>query len=227
MGMRSGFSLIELLVSVGMIALLISLLLPVLGNARDSAQAVDCISQQKQLRTAWEGVLIDRKGRYPITESAIADERWDVLMLRSMGFDLSQTRPFMACPTAQDVYGDLTLTQGYTSYGANVRWGDGGAAGDNEDRNIDTLLVPSTYPVWSDTAAFNVIQPPIIYDVIGKTPTEHWRMGFIHPQDVCNVTWADGHVSGVNPASLGFEVDSIGTPVFFLNRPVSRRLAMR
>jgi prepilin-type N-terminal cleavage/methylation domain-containing protein/prepilin-type processing-associated H-X9-DG protein len=61
----TGFTLVELLVVVGIIAILISILLPALNRARDKARAVQCASNMRQLFVYSAMFAQDNKGRLP------------------------------------------------------------------------------------------------------------------------------------------------------------------
>jgi prepilin-type N-terminal cleavage/methylation domain-containing protein len=62
---RRAFTLVELLVVIAIIALLIAMLLPVLGRAKEQADRVVCLSNHKQLLLAVAFYANDNKGKIP------------------------------------------------------------------------------------------------------------------------------------------------------------------
>jgi prepilin-type N-terminal cleavage/methylation domain-containing protein len=62
---RSAFTLVELLVVIGVIALLIAILLPVLNKARDLAMRTKCLSQIRQIGAGMVMYANDHRGFFP------------------------------------------------------------------------------------------------------------------------------------------------------------------
>ena len=69
LGKFRGFSLVELLVAVGIIALLIGILLPSLSKARRAARSVACKAKLEQIGVAFQMYLNDHHFKYPLAPS--------------------------------------------------------------------------------------------------------------------------------------------------------------
>lgn len=68
---RTAFTLIELLVVISIIAVLIALLLPAMNRARESARAVQCASNMRQIATLLAQYVGGNRGNYPWTPAGL------------------------------------------------------------------------------------------------------------------------------------------------------------
>lgn len=66
---RTAFTLVELLVVIGVIALLIAMLLPALAKARAAALSANCLSNLRQVYTGFQMYSADHRGDIPVMRS--------------------------------------------------------------------------------------------------------------------------------------------------------------
>src|SRR5258708_4367669 len=109
-----GFTLVELLVVIGIIALLIAILLPALSKAQKQARTIQCMSNIRQLGLGFIQYTQEQKGRCPAYFSTVnpitMDASWPGLIskylptLRVMKSDALQeaSKSVLLCPEARD-----------------------------------------------------------------------------------------------------------------------------
>ena len=123
---RSAFTLIELLVVIGLLTVLVALLLPVLRSAKDSARAVQCLSNLRQLGIAFPMFTNDNDDQLPpalIGQHTSGD--WHKLISPYMGHKHPERfgRNYLPCPVKAGSYNGRFVTW--------HAWGSAGSYGVN------------------------------------------------------------------------------------------------
>lgn len=169
---RAGFTLVELLVVISITAVLVAVLLPVLGNARESAQRLKCLTGARQGMISTDYYASDSDQYYPkgtLSPTNAHEPYYDKLV--RMGY--SQTTNWTSqggCPQGpkdyiislgSDYYG--VPTNPYVSYGLNYVLQSGSG-----------YLSPYVPPYWAAHGAFrkedhrilaHASRVPVIVDV--------------------------------------------------------------
>jgi prepilin-type N-terminal cleavage/methylation domain-containing protein len=131
-GSRAAFTLIEMLAVVAMLAVLMSLLFPVVDKAIEHARKSACMSNQRQIGVAFISFAIDNQGRVPTAGwrepgSNLNAPRWNNVLAAHAGLGPDIFR----CPAdderrllrPEDNWSDTTgippQAESYASYAAN------------------------------------------------------------------------------------------------------------
>jgi prepilin-type N-terminal cleavage/methylation domain-containing protein len=188
-----GFTLVELLVVIGVIALLVSILLPVLNKAREAAARTACASNMRQVATALNAYLADNRGGQPIYGSRsgsgttqfmyIKDMYWFVQLAPHAGISGITDQPsgnFWTDPGGAPSPG-LAYLQGVVGEGP-VRRSVFFCPSDDRYTGVLPALGTSTYPWGVPVSSYSPLQPA--WDARFNNPTpgisgtignEDWR----------------------------------------------------
>lgn len=196
--MKLRFTLIELLITIAIIAILAAILLPALNSSRAAALAASCRNNQKQLGLLFSLYSGDSDGIIPISYCAVNDIQWSVQF-----FPADKLPKYISCPAVSsqkknkgNTYGStvmLGLGTPYNTFHGNPSMEKNDDEGGASQRWFDTKVLRHASSYWflSDSIYFSGTQEgseaynPSVYSNAGF----HYRH-----KGALNGLFADGHV---------------------------------
>ncbi|MEO0587347.1 MAG: prepilin-type N-terminal cleavage/methylation domain-containing protein [Planctomycetota bacterium] len=210
---RRAFSLIELLVAIGIIALLIGILLPVLAGARTTAQTLACATQLGQVNLAALAFAVNHRDQLPSNRTITAPGEhvtWRHLLVDQDY--LPEDADVWVCPVGspRPASSELGLTDTTTvcvgdidsNYAINgsIAWKGGEHTTDESDTDLVTIRRPSHTVIFVETQAwYPDLRQEFIPSVLTTWPDGTGSSngagpyGFWH-QGKANWAFYDGHV---------------------------------
>jgi prepilin-type N-terminal cleavage/methylation domain-containing protein len=219
-GHRSIFTLIELLVVIAIIAILASMLMPALSNAREAGRRIECVNNLKQQVTALTFYSSDYDGYFPLwrhdgmtfdggTLGSVTYARWN-FMLAYCGYvpmpgkpgsiHMCQSNPYDHYQGASASYPELYFNN--YAYNVEFAWSGFDASRVAGPVRINRIKDTSAAGILLEGGNRGVDSDPsdttaaFQAKLIPSGSPLYWSMIFPH-LGLTNADWIDGHVSSM------------------------------
>jgi prepilin-type processing-associated H-X9-DG protein/prepilin-type N-terminal cleavage/methylation domain-containing protein len=210
------FTLAELLVVIGVIALLVGILLPALSSARESSRAVACLSNLRQIVAAAHAYAVEQDGRYPIAQYRATEGSRSVHYCWDFTTIVEPGQPPRVVPGLIWRTGDLakvqqcpsydgrssTAADPYTGYNYNTSYiGHGEGESVREPARVSLVRRPAETAIFGDGqwagGANKYMRAPFPHPGDTFTGRTAGTQGFRH-KGRTNVAFCDGHAEALD-----------------------------
>ena len=185
---KQSFTLIELLIVIAIIAILASMLLPALNQARNKAKTIKCLSNQKQLGISFTFYWSDFDDTMPKGEYYGGKNIWSHVMLRD---SYISSIDILLCPSLQREKQLGKWSEMYCWHGIGVNY----RAVANSFKVSKFKISPSQIYLAMDSVVSETDLRGYNYvrDFPSPSRVAHPR----HSQGILNILYFDGHAEGM------------------------------
>ena len=223
-GKSKGFTLIELLVVIAIIAILAGMLLPALAKARDKAQGITCLNNQKQQN---------------LNLQMYAQDHGDMLAVRLDGFgwewasaiysstesttDMEKIPKTAFCSKAKrGIDGARVADLTYAGHGNHFGGYESSHGSPWFDSGINAFIQMNKVKMGSD---YFLLSDSVMYTATDNRPTGGYMFNgnntgihFLH-SNLATMLFADGHAAALNYSNVRYFVFSTSRNVYLQNGP--------
>lgn len=208
---RNAFTLVELLVVIGILSVLAAIVLTIAGPVRESGRRTTCQNHLRQIAVAIQLYVQDYEGAYPLEASVIIDKgrptqfRWEHAItpyLRNTQVFLCPTRPPTPWPDEDYTYNGRRLNTIIPQRPKAIVYG-------THEANL-----PNTSTLWMNVDSGYMTGDGTLYD-LQEVPAPSCGRPFwgstLHSGGG-NYSFTDGHVSWLVPEAMA-EIECKNDPV--------------
>ena len=207
---KNSFTLIELLITISILAILAGMLLPALNKAKQKAHAISCLNNEKSLGIAITMYFWDNYNYFMNTDGSWMAQIAPDLGMKTAGAEYTGEKTVFACPADTVKRNGNGGAVSYALLAGGTNWSDGFVYtedGKNKSRKTNRIKQPANIGLGVDywyyhLRLFNGSGSFLVWGSITgmyntNDPSQPYA-SYHYGTKAVNVLWFDGHASSIS-----------------------------